>query len=226
MLSIVATPEWRADHPGAVIGLLEVSGVDNTSLSPGLDERKRQTESALRERYRGFTRQALLALPVMAAYARYYRRFGKTYHVQLQLESIVLRDKRLPDVSSLVDANFIAEMDTLVLTAGHDVARLRAPVSMDVAKDGDGLTQMTGASRAVPAGDMIMRDAEGVCCSIIYGQDGRSPISRETSHALYVAYAPAAVSFEIVEGHLQRVEEHVRLVSPSAVRQQLRLLQA
>src|SRR5262245_31599849 len=190
MLSILATPEWRADHPGAVIGLLEVSGVDNTALSPGLDERKRQTESALRERYRGFTRQALLALPVMAAYARYYRRFGKTYHVQLQLESIVLRDKRLPDVSPLVDANFISEMDTLVLTAGHDVARLRAPVSIDVAKDGDGLTQMTGASRTVPAGDMIMRDAE------------------------------------TVEGHLQRVEEHVRLAFPAAVRQQLRVLQA
>ena len=32
MLLISATDEWRTNHPGAVIGLLEISGVENTHL--------------------------------------------------------------------------------------------------------------------------------------------------------------------------------------------------
>jgi DNA/RNA-binding domain of Phe-tRNA-synthetase-like protein len=227
MLSISATPEWRAAHAGAKIGLLEIGGVDTTHGVVALDDRKRETEARLRERYRGFTRQDFLAMPVMAAYAQYYKRFGKTYHVLLQLESIVLRGKGLPNVSPLVDANFTAEVETLVLTAGHDAQQLQGEISIDVARQGDQLAPMTGGpSKVIPAGDMIMRDEKGVCCSIIYGQDNRSPISAVTSHALYVAYAPAGVPKETVEAHLRLIEAHTRLVSPRAATEELRVLLA
>jgi DNA/RNA-binding domain of Phe-tRNA-synthetase-like protein len=226
MLLISATAQWRITHPGAVIGLLELSGVENTRPSLELDDRKRETEARLRRRYEGFTRPDFLALPVMAAYARYYKRFNKTYHVQLQVESIALKGKRLPNVSPLVDSNFIAEVETLVLTAGHDVGKVRGAASIDVSRDGDELTPMTGTPRALRAGDMVMRDADGICCSIIYGQDNRSPISAETSHVLYVAYAPVGVPAETVEAHLQVIEENARLFSPMAAREQRCLLLA
>ena len=226
MLSISATTEWRTAHPEAVIGLLELSRVDNRHPSLQLDERKRETEARLRERHRGCTRSDFLSLPAMAAYAGYYKRFGKTYHVLLQVESIVLKGRPLPNVSPLVDSNFMAEVETLVLTAGHDAEKLVGEVSMDVSRDGDRLTQMDGTTRALLAGDMLMRDAKGVCCSILYGQDNRSPIAVDTSHVLYVAYATAGVSAETVEAHLRAIEDHVRLVSPLAVREQQRLLSA
>src|SRR5215831_13019239 len=170
MLSVRATAHWRAAHPGAAIGLLEIAGVDNTRSSLALDDGKREAEARLRERHRGFTRQDFLALPVMAGYVHYYKRFGKTYHVLLQLESIVLKSKGLPSVSPLVDANFTAEVETLVLTAGHDAQQLQGEISIDGARDGDKLTPMTSsAPKAVPAGDMITREARSVCCSIIHG---------------------------------------------------------
>jgi DNA/RNA-binding domain of Phe-tRNA-synthetase-like protein len=225
MLTITATDEWRNAHPGATVGLLELSGVETAASLAGLEQRKREAEAHLRQRYRGFTRQDFLALPVMAAYEQYYKRFNKTYHVLLQVESIVLKGKNLPSVFPLVDANFTAEVETLVLTAGHDVAQLRGPISMDVSRQDDVQTQMNGASKAIYAGDMIMRDAGGISCSIIYGQDHRSPISMETSRVLYVGYAPAGVSAELVEAHLRVVEENVRLFSPVVV-EQLRLLRA
>lgn len=224
MLAISGTYGWRSAHPGAVIGLLELAGVENTRSSPELDARKRQTEALLRERCKGFSRPDFLALPVMAAYEQYYKRFNKTYHVQLQVESIVLKGKSLPNVSPLVDANFVAEVETLVLTAGHDVAKLQGPISMDVSRDGDRITQMNGSSRDIRAGDMVMRDANGLCCSILYGQDNRSPISPATSHVLYVAYAPAGVPAETVEAQLAKIEGNVRLFSPKAMVEQRRLL--
>jgi len=189
-----------------------------------LDERKRETEARLRERYQGFARADFLSLPVMAAYQKYYKRFTKTYHVLLQLESIVLKGKSLPDVSPLVDANFTAEVDTLVLTAGHDVAKLVGPVVMDVSREGDQITRMNGAPKDMEAGDMVMRDATGVVCSIIYGQDNVSPISSATTHVLYVAYAPVGVPAEAVEAQLQKIEENVRLFCPSTRVEQCRLM--
>lgn len=226
MLAISATNAWRAAHPGASIGLLELSGVGGADASDRLADRKRETEARLRDRYHGLTRQDFTSLPVMAAYVRYYKRFSKTYHVQLQLESIVLKGKGLPSVSPLVDANFVAEVETLVLTAGHDAAKLEGAVSIDVSRDGDQMTQMNGSVTALRPGDMVMRDARGVCCSIIYGQDNRSPISRETSHVLYVAYAPPDVPAAAVEAQLQAIEDNVRLVSTALVVGQRRVLAA
>ena len=226
MLAISPTDEWRTAHAGATIGLLELWGLASTGSSSRLNERKREIEAGLRTRYKDFTRQDFLALPVMADYDRYYRRFNKTYHVQLQLESIVLKGKQLPAVSPAVDANFMAEVETLILTAGHDGQKLRGPIVIDVSREGDQMTQMNGASRAIRSGDMIMRDADGICCSIIYGQDARSPISRETSRVLYVAYAPPGVAADIVERQLRRIEENLRLFSADLAVEQHRLLTA
>jgi len=224
MLSISVTDEWRMAHPGATIGLLELAGLENRGASPKLNERKREIEARLRERYKGFTRQDFLSLPVLSEYGRYYRRFNKTYHLQLQIESIVLKGKNLPNVSPAVDSNFMAEVETLILTAGHDGMRLRGRISMDVSCEGDHMTQMNGGSKAIRVGDMIMRDTHGICCSIIYGQDDRSPISPETSRVLYVAYAPAGVPADVVEDQLRRIEDNIRLFSAQAAVEQHRLL--
>jgi DNA/RNA-binding domain of Phe-tRNA-synthetase-like protein len=220
MLSITATDAWKEAHPGAQVGLLEISRVDNTRPTPVLDEEKRAIEGRLREKYAGFSREDFLNLPVMAAYHRYYRKFGYTYHVLLQLESVVLKGKSLPNVSPLVDANFAAELETLILTAGHDVANLEAPVLIDVAREGDEITQMSGSRKGVPAGDMLMRDAQGVACTILRGQDNRSPISKTTMHVLYVSYVPEGVIEEIVRAQLDAMERYVCLFAPDCIVEQ------
>jgi len=224
MLSITVTNDWKRSHAGASIGLLELSRVSNPEESPELESRKRELETQLRSTFHGFERNDFLALPILAAYKRYYRQFKKTYHVQLQIESIVLRKKSLPAVSPLVDSNFLAEMETFVLTAGHDAARLHEPILIDVSHEGEQITQMRGSSKAIRAGDMLMRDADGISCSIIYGQDNRSPISADTTHVLYVSYGPPDVPVEAMRTQLQSIEENVRLFSPSAILEQSRLI--
>lgn len=225
MLSISATDAWRAAYPGAAIGLLELSQITQAAAA-SLDQQKRKTEERMRRRYEGFTRQAFLSLPIMSAYDKYYRRFGKTYHVLQQVESIVLKGKNLPNVNPAVDANFIAEVDTLVLTAGHDVARLQEPIRMDIAREGDGLVQMNGTEKKLLAGDMVMRDSQGVCCAIIYGQDNISPILLETTHVLYVSYAPAGVPIEQVNSQLTMIKENILTFSPATVVEQQKILAA
>jgi hypothetical protein len=73
---------------------------------------------------------------------------------------------------------------------------------------------------------MIMKDANGISCSIIYGQDNRSPISPGTSHVLYVSYAPVGIPAETVDAQLRQIEENIRLFSPTATLEQHRLISA
>ena len=220
MLTIHAVEAWQQAYPGACIGLLEISGVDNTQPAPALDQEKHAIEARLREKYSSFSRENFLELPVMVAYHRYYRKFGYSYHVLLQLESVVLKGKSLPNVSPLVDANFAAELETLILTAGHDVDQLELPVFIDVAREGDEITQMNGSRKDVPTGDMLMRDAQGVACAILRGQDNRSPISKNTTHVLYVSYIPQGVMDAQGQAQLDMMEKYVRLFSPECMVEQ------
>jgi DNA/RNA-binding domain of Phe-tRNA-synthetase-like protein len=224
MLKITATDAWKEAHPGGKIGLLEISGVDNTQHAPELDQEKRAIEERLREKFADLSRNDFLAMPVMSAYHRYYRKFGYTYHVLLQLESVVHKGKSLPNVSPLVDANFAAELETLILTAGHDAAQLKVPVVIDVAREGDQIIQMSGKQKDVPVGDMLMNDAEGVACTILRGQDNRSPISKTTTHVIYVSYAPAGITEAQVQAQLDSMEKHVRMLSPECVVEQNALI--
>ena len=49
MLKVTATDIWRETHPGGIIGLLEISGVDNTRSAPALELKKRAVERYLRD---------------------------------------------------------------------------------------------------------------------------------------------------------------------------------
>ena len=136
----------------------------------------------------------------------------------------MLKDKYLPSISPLVDASFMAEVETLALTASHDVARLDGELVLDISRPGERMTQMNGTDKALLPGDMVMRDAQGICCSILYGQDNRSAVTPATVGVLYVTYAPAGVGAQAVEMQMDRIEANVRLFAPSVSVEQRRLL--
>ena len=216
-MEIQVSQEWYMTFPGAHIGVLLMGNVDNSKGSDLLDQEKKRLETWLHQKFAGFSRNEFSNIEVISAYRNYYKRFKKSYHVQLQIESIVLKNMALPNVSPLVDANFMAEMDTLVLTAGHDADRLIHPVRIDVTKEDDAFVQMNGKTTQLKPGDMMMADNKGVVCTIIYGQDQRTPISHATRRALYVAYAPAGVAKEKVQEQLDLIRKYVILAAPEAI---------
>jgi DNA/RNA-binding domain of Phe-tRNA-synthetase-like protein len=159
----------------------------------------------------------LAALATMRAYRDYYKRFRKTYHVLLQLRSVALGYKPLPTVAALVEAMFMAEIESGLLTAGHDRDRLCAPITLDVATGSEHYTLLSRKETALKAGDMMMRDAKGVICSVIYGSDKRTAINAQTRRVMFVVYAPSGISATAVRCHLKKIRDNVRLIAPEAV---------
>jgi len=210
------TEGWKTTFPGASVGVLAMRGVENPAQHAGLEREKEALVEELRARYAGLDRAALLALPVLQAYANYYRAFKKTYHVQLQLESIVFKGKTIPSVAGLVEAMFMAEIKNLLLTAGHDLDALRLPAVLDVTREGESYTLLRGTPQVVKPADMRIGDQAGILSTIIYGPDQRTPIRENTRNALFTVYAPAGIPPESVEAHLHDIESYARRIAPAA----------
>ena len=110
----------------------------------------------------GQTRADLAALASIQAYTAYYKRFNKTYHVLLQLESVAFKGRSIPRVAALVEAMFMAELNNQLLTAGHDLDVLRLPVTVGIAAGNEQYTMLNGREQALANGDMFMgRRARG-----------------------------------------------------------------
>ena len=205
---------WRQSFPGASVGLLVLDQVSNPAFSEALEAQKRAVEQDLREKF--VDRQSLVNNPVMCAYAGYYKKFAKTYHVQQQLESVVFKGRSIPTVAGLVEAMFMAELNSGLLTAGHDWQALQQPLTLDVTGPDEQYVLMNGKLQAVKAGDMRINDAAGIISSIIYGPDQRTCILSSTQKVAYVVYAPAGIGQDSVFQHLSEIHRYVNLFCSNA----------
>jgi len=223
---LTVTTAWKLKYPDAFIGVLAMHGATNPERHPILDEKKAALEKALRDRYSSYDRATLQAIPVLAAYRAYYKQFKKSYHVQHQLESVVHKKRAIPKVSALVEAMFMAELNNLLLTAGHDLNTITLPLRADVASGSEGYIRLNGEAQTVRASDMMIADADGVLSCIVYGPDGRTRIRPETERVLFTVYAPPGIDATDVERHLAEIRDNVTVVAPNAGVERLEVMGA
>jgi DNA/RNA-binding domain of Phe-tRNA-synthetase-like protein len=216
-LEIVATDAWRSSFPGAVVGTLVMRGVRNPEQSAALDAEKRRLEERLRAAAASSERGEQGDDRVLAAYRDYYRSRGKTYQVKSQWESVARKRKPIPSRAALVEAMFMAELGSLILTAGHDLDAVAPPVHVDVTAENDRYVLLNGTEAVLAGGDMTMRDGAGIVASVLRGPDLRTRITPKTRNVLFVAYAPAGVGEDAVRRHLDHIRVYVRLITPQAV---------
>jgi DNA/RNA-binding domain of Phe-tRNA-synthetase-like protein len=223
MCELAISDAWKETYPGASIGILTMRDVHNPVQHPALAERKAELERDIRAGYAGYDRAKLKALPVLQAYTDYYKRFRKTYHVQLQLESVAFKGKPIPSVAALVEAMFMAELRDLLLTSGHDLEAVQPPISIDVADGSERFVRMDGQEQQTKPDDMIISDSVAILSSVIYGPDRRTQIGPETRQVLFTTYAPPGIEPETVRQHLQHIRDYVLLVAPEAQVTQLKV---
>jgi len=129
---------------------------------------------------------------------------------------VALKDKPLPRVAALVEAMFMAELQSQLLTAGHDLDTLQLPVSVEVSGGGERYILRSGQEQVLKPNDMYIRDRKGILSDIIYGPDQRTQIKAETQRVLFTVYAPCGISRESLLKHLQTIQEYVTLITPKA----------
>jgi DNA/RNA-binding domain of Phe-tRNA-synthetase-like protein len=187
--------------------------VRNPEVSPALEAAKRRLEDRLRD---ATSASSPAADRVLHAYVHYYRARGKTYHVKAQLESVARKGRPIPSRAALVEAMFMAELENLILTAGHDLDALVPPVQADVTADGARYVLLGGTEVVLERGDMMMADGTGIVSTVLRGPDLRTRITPQTRNVLFAVYAPAAIGEDAVRAHLEDIRANVQLVAPEA----------
>lgn len=218
------SPNWKAQERDSSVGLLAIRGAPNVPDNLELKKAKKVLEEELRVRYAGMDRKALREEPVLAAYDAFYRRFRKSYHVQLQLESVVIKGKPIFSPSALVTCMFMAELKTGMLTAAHDFDSLDLPLTAEIATGEETYQQLNGTKKQLKAGDLYIRDQQGILSSVIYGPDHRTQIRPDTVNSLFTTYGPPGISASQIEAQLEILEGYIKLFAPKAVREQLVVL--
>ena len=215
MLTLSAS--WETAYPDVAVGILAMEHVSNPAHHAALDALKSGLETSLRARFAGLDRAQLRSLPVLKAYHAYYRRFKKTYHVQLQLESIVLHGKPVLSEAALVEAMFMAELKNQLLTAGHDLDAVRLPLRGEVATGEESFTRINGQEQQLKPGDLMICDAVGPLSTVIYGPDRRTQITPATHRVLFTVYGAPGIPPSALGDHLLDLESNVRIIAPQAV---------
>jgi len=95
--------ELSGHYPDSSIGVLIIQDVSNTPNNEKLNKIKHDLANSLREKYGQLSSKELKQVHPLDVYNSYYRKFGYSYHVLLQLESII-KGKTIPSISALVEA--------------------------------------------------------------------------------------------------------------------------
>jgi DNA/RNA-binding domain of Phe-tRNA-synthetase-like protein len=220
---ILISEKLRIIYPGGLIGAVLIKNVSNSGTSIELEKKKEELENALRTKYESISRSELGLTEPIKTYVNYYKRFKKTYHVLLQLESIVLKKKSIPNVAPLVETMFMAELKNLLLTAGHDMDAIRLPIRVDLSQGNERYILLNGQEKELAPGDMMMVDGIGVISCIIYGPDNRTQMTKNTKNVLFVVYAPPGINEGMLEQHLRDINQYIKIVSPDAILETLKV---
>ncbi len=213
---IIISDKIKKIYPKALLGILIIKNACNPNQHEELNRCKFELENSLRKKFANLNRVDLKDMEPVKIYYEYYKRFKKTYHILLQLESVVFKNKSIPKVASLVEAMFMAELKNLLLTAGHNLDVADISIELDVASGGEKYTLLNGQEKELLSGDMMISDSQGIISSIIYGPDKRTQITPDTQHVLFTVYAPPGIEKPKVFLHLQDIQNYVNIIAPES----------
>ncbi|WP_349671812.1 hypothetical protein [Lacrimispora sp.] len=209
-------------YPGTRLGVLIVKGISQKA------EWQKEDEAiflnALRKKYEGVTRKELKKQSPVDAYAAYYKRFGQSYHLLAQLDSMLKGEKTCASKSPLLQSMFFNELESMLLTAGHDLNKLKLPLHLSLADGNECYQSISGRELTVAAGDMIMSDSTRVFSSILKGPDYDTRLTPDTRDVLFTIYAPPGIDAFKVKTALLRLEERIRAFAPDSITELLQVL--
>ncbi|MEW9124750.1 MAG: phenylalanine--tRNA ligase beta subunit-related protein, partial [Thermotaleaceae bacterium] len=160
---------------------------------------------------------------VVNPYVRYYKRFKKTYHVLPQLES-VLSGKKFPEETTLVQILFLAELKTHLLIAAHDLKKCHPPLTIQMSQGGETYLGSNNRNIILKPKDICLRDTDDYILSIVYGQDERTRITKETTDVLFLIDGVPGLERKYVEDGLATLLSYIRAFDPDIKPKEMKVI--
>ena len=201
----------KALFPHLSIGTLLIKNITNSYLNDAMYDASRTLESDLRTKYGTSTRKELNSTEVLGGYYSYYKEFSKTYHVLLQLESIIFKGKQVPSVSPIVQSMFMGELKNHFLSSVHDYSLVEGPLYLDLSNGQELFTFFDGEKKTLKKDDLYIRDKRDIVSAMLYGMDERTKVTEKTREAFYTVYVPFEIEDKKVTSHLEDMAKYLKM---------------
>lgn len=208
--------DLKLTYPNAKFGILIIKDVVNLPSHPEFIKTKTLISEYLLKEYKNYDRKEFVKSEPVCFYKDYYKKFKKTYPVLLQLESIVVKANTLPNVSTLVESMFIAELKNMLLTAAHDFDKIQFPLQLQLSQGNESFIGISGKEQFTTANDMMLSDENGIISSILNGPDHRTQVTSSTKNVVFYVYAPNRIDDHTITNHLNDIISYVSIFSPDA----------
>lgn len=203
--------EAKKIYPDLTAGIMIISNINNRYLNNRMETESRTLENTIKKTYEGVDRKYAAGTDVMSAYCSYYKKFTKTYHVLLQLESIAFKNKQISPVSPIVQSMFMGELKNHFLTAVHDFSCIENPLVLDCSNGTEDFICFNGEKKMLKKGDLYIKDTKTIISAILYGMDETTKVTENTSSALYTVYVPFKTPRGKIEEHLTDTAAYLKL---------------
>ena len=106
-----------------------------------------------------------------------------------------------PIVNLYIDTHIIAEMTHGILMAIQDLDRFHGAWRLDLAREGETYQAVSGRTFFCKEGEIVLRDEEGMVCSLFQGPDFRTKVAEASENiVVYVFTAPGIAEDSVSKG--------------------------
>jgi DNA/RNA-binding domain of Phe-tRNA-synthetase-like protein len=194
-----------------MFGSLIIREIPNKKEHEALETRKRELERQIRE-----DTGEVKDFEMIHYYNSYFKTWKRTYTYPIEYQiNTIRKGRQLPQVSVLVDSMFIAELNNMILTSGHDLDTIQGDLAFDIARGDEQYVKINGKEQDLKKRDICLKDKEGILACILFGPARRTSISPKTKNALFFAWCPQAINEAQVKTHLNEILMNVEKAYPT-----------
>ena len=134
-----------------------------------------------------------------------YDRFFKEWEYPCPLPSHLKGtvERGFPIVNLYIDTHIMAEMDHGILMAIQDLDRFEGEWRLDLASEGETFKGVSGRMILCKEGEIILRDENGIVCSLFQGPDFRTRVEMSSKNIVVYIFTATGIEEEQVTHGLQ-----------------------
>lgn len=204
-------PKIFEQYPGLVLGVLVLTGVNNSRQDDELNQQLASAQAKVRQDLAGVT---LSEHPNVASWREAYRAFGvKAKQYPSSIENLlkrVLKGEELRSINPLVDLYNVVSLRHLVPVGGEDLDALKGDLRLRIAGEDEPAVHLLGDNEAKPPkpGEVMYADDTGaICRRFNWKEADRSKLTERTKRAVLVVEALPPVTERELHAALDELGE-------------------
>ncbi|MBA7505785.1 hypothetical protein ES706_04462 [subsurface metagenome] len=126
----------------------------------------------------------------------------------------ILGDKKVPQISNIVDAYNWVSIETLIPIGAYDFDVLKYPMTVRYSKGNEQFVQLGGKVISLKGKEIILVDASNrVIFQYPYRDADFSKVTNKTKNLLLISYGVTGISIELLENSLKKFNYVLEIIS-------------